>query len=117
MEDGSFLNYVQNVAHAPIDFVSTHLYPTDGNVPHVRTAFEDMINATASYVAGRGGLPTVITEFSAGLDIAVYDEPYAAAFIVHAAFAFLTMPHVKTLSYWTFTDIFEEVRAGTNLTH
>ena len=44
-----------------------------------------------------------MTEFNAGLGIPVLDDPYAAAFIVHAAAAFLSIPNVKTLSYWTFT--------------
>ena len=44
---------------------------------------------------------------SAGLSSA-YDAPFAAAFIVHAAAAFLGVANVPTLSYWTLSDIFEE---------
>jgi xylan 1,4-beta-xylosidase len=54
------------------------------------------------------GLPLVITEFSAGLDNNAYDAPFAASFIVHSSAAILGVPSFPTLSFWTFTDIFEE---------
>ena len=54
--DGSFLGFVANNS-VPIDFVSTHLYPTDGNVPRTRTAFEDMVNETSA-VSGRINQPS-----------------------------------------------------------
>ena len=61
----------------------------------------------ASEVAGAAGLPFVLTEMSAGLNNA-YDAPFAASFLVHTAAAFLGVPNVPTLSFWTFTDVFEE---------
>jgi hypothetical protein len=36
------------------------------------------------------------------------DPPFAGSFIIHAAAAFLGVPNVPTLSFWTFTDVFEE---------
>jgi len=53
------------------------------------------------------GLPLVVTEVSAGLSTQ-YDPPFAASFIAHATAAFLGVSNVPTLSYWTFTDVFEE---------
>ena len=50
----------------------------------------------------------MITETSAGLDNGAYDAPFAAAFIVHASAALLGISNVPTMSFWTFTDVFEE---------
>jgi hypothetical protein len=72
-----------------------------------RTAWEDNITAAAA-VAAAAGLPLVVTEMSAGLANNAYDAPFAAAFVVHAAAAFLGAQNVPTLSWWTFSDIFEE---------
>ena len=91
----------------PAHFLSTHSYPTDYKGAAVtRTAWEDGIVAAAE-TAAAAGLPLVMTEVSAGLG-SQYDPPFAAAFIAHAAAAFLGVANVPTLSFWTFTDIFEE---------
>ena len=91
----------------PAHFLSTHSYPTDYKGAAVtRTAWEDGIIAAAE-TAAAAGLPLVMTEVSAGLG-SQYDPPFAAAFIAHAAAAFLGVANVPTLSFWTFTDIFEE---------
>ena len=89
----------------PAHFLSTHHYPTD-YAPKTRTQYEDDIIAVAQ-TAAAAGLPLVMTEISAGLG-SQYDPPFAGAFIAHMAAAFLGVPNVPTLSYWTFTDIFEE---------
>ena len=86
-------------------FLSTHHYPTD-ETPANRTNYEDDIIAVAQQAAA-AGLPLVMTEISAGLG-SQYDPPFAAAFIAHIAAAFLGVPNVPTLSFWTFTDVFEE---------
>jgi len=89
----------------PAHFLSTHHYPTDYS-PKTRTQYEDDIIAVAQ-TAAAAGLPLVMTEISAGLG-SQYDPPFAGAFIAHMTAAFLGVPNVPTLSYWTFTDIFEE---------
>ena len=65
VRDGSFVGFVR-ANGVPIDFISTHLYPTDGVVPQARDGFESTINATAQAAAGFG-LPLLVTEFSAGI--------------------------------------------------
>ena len=90
----------------PAHFLSTHHYPTDTAHPKTRHDFEDDIIAVAEQAAA-AGLPLVMTEISAGLG-SQYDPPFAGAFIAHTAAAFLGVPNVPTLSYWTFTDVFEE---------
>lgn len=93
----------------PCDFISTHLYPTDPLVPQTRDGFSQIIAAAAAKAAAVA-LPLVVTEFNAGLGINAADGPYASAFIVRqlAAFQQTNLTNLKTLSYWTFTDIFEE---------
>lgn len=58
---------------APVDFVSTHLYPTDGppTVPAGRDGFADAIKGAAANVTkfGPAGMPLRITEFNAGLGL------------------------------------------------
>jgi xylan 1,4-beta-xylosidase len=91
----------------PCDFVSTHLYPTDPNVPTDRDGFAAVIAAAAS-AAAQAGLPLVVTEFNSGLGIDQADEPYSAAFVLHQLAALQGVANLDTLSYWTFSDIFEE---------
>ena len=86
----------------PAHFLSTHHYPTD-ETPTRRSQWEDEVIAVAQQ-AGAAGLPLVMTEISAGLG-SQYDPPFAGAFIAHTAAAFLGVPNVPTLSYWTFTQV------------
>jgi xylan 1,4-beta-xylosidase len=102
------LNFTDAGRRVPQRFVSTHYYPTEmGAAEITRTSWEDNITAAAD-VAEAAGLPLVVTEFSAGLANGAYDAPFAAAFVVHAAAAFLGARNVPTLSWWTFSDVFEE---------
>lgn len=101
-----FINITGAGSIMPANFLSTHHYPTDIKVNPGRTEWEDDIIAVAEQAA-LAGLPLVMTEVSAGLNTQ-YDPPFAGAFIAHAASAFLGVRNVPTLSYWTFTDIFEE---------
>ena len=103
-----FINITGAGSVMPANFLSTHSYPTDYRTsPSTqRTDWEDGIIAKAAEAAA-AGLPLVMTEVSAGLSTQ-YDTPFAAAFIAHAAAAFLGVPNVPTLSFWTFTDVFEE---------
>lgn len=100
-----FINITGAGAQMPAHFLSTHHYPTDIRNPY-RTQWEDDI-IKASMEAAAANLPLVVTEISAGLG-SQYDPPFAGSFILHAAAAFLGVPNVPTLSYWTFTDVFEE---------
>jgi len=101
-----FINITGAGAIMPAHFLSTHHYPTDSRPQGSRTQWEDDIIAK-SIEAAAAGLPLVLTEISAGLGTQ-YDPPFAGSFILHAAAAFLGVPNVPTLSYWTFTDVFEE---------
>lgn len=89
--------------HAPRSYPSDYRH----NTTLKRSQWEDGI-AQAAAVAGAAGLPLVVTETSAGLDNRAYDAPFAASFIVHATAALLGIANVPTMSFWTFTDIFEE---------
>ena len=100
---------------APIDFVSSHLYPTDPTLPRVRDNFmEAVLNATQQ--AAAASLPFYLTEFNAGLGPAtlnngygLLDSSFAAAFVMHQHLLAQAVPNLKSMSYWTFTDFgFEE---------
>ena len=100
---------------APIDFVSSHLYPTDPQLPVARDAFMDAI-ANATQQAAAAGLPFYLTEFNAGLGspadahgYSMLDSSYAAAFLLHQHLLAQALPNLKSMSFWTFTDwSFEE---------
>jgi xylan 1,4-beta-xylosidase len=101
----AFLQWAAS-AQAPVDFVSTHLYPTDPNVPQTyATAFSDVVAAAAQQAAG---VPLLLTEYNAGLGIDVLDYSYAAAFVAKQLEYLQDAPNLALWSYWTFTDIFEE---------
>lgn len=99
-----FIN--NTAAGVPADFLSTHHYPTDCRPSPTRTQWEDEIIAVAEEAAA-AGLPLVMTEVSAGLTTQ-YDPPFAASFVAHATAAFLGVPNVPTLSFWSLSDLFEE---------
>lgn len=102
-----FLAYVQENKLAA-DFVSTHIYPTDpavnnGHIGPILAASRAQVPAT---------LPLFYSEFNDGLfsDPPLHDQPFAAAAIVST----MTEVHdytngtVALMSWWTFSDIFEE---------
>ena len=110
-----FLDYCAR-SKAPVDFVSTHHYPTDAlgkagqdtqsQLAHSRPSIlRDWARATRRKARG---LPLYYTEWSCSSNPRdpLHDEPYAAAVIVK------TMMEARGLaegySYWTFSDIFEE---------
>ena len=101
-----FVDFVQS-SGAPCDFISTHLYPTDPNVPQTRDGFAQTIAAAAA-IAQSIHKPLTVTEFNAGLGIDAADGPYASAFVIHQLASFINVSNVDTLSFWTFSDIFEE---------
>jgi xylan 1,4-beta-xylosidase len=92
--------------NVPYDFVSTHLYPTDPNVPtHDRFGFATVI---AKAAAQAGSKPLLLTEFNAGLGINTLDRPYAASFVWHNVPLLAKVSNLPLWSYWQATGIFEE---------
>jgi xylan 1,4-beta-xylosidase len=89
--------------HVPLDFVTTHEYPTDVQ-PLQRDIMTKVLTKARSEV---GDLPLFYTEYNAGLgDIRYQDSEYPAAFVVKNI---ADVGHlVQIFSFWTFTDIFEE---------
>ncbi len=110
-----FLDACQ-AADSPVDFVSTHHYPTDAFgrpgddteaqlAASARSVLRDRARATRELVGRR---PLYYTEWSTSSNPRdpLHDEPYAAPVIVK------TMLEARGLvdgySWWTFSDIFEE---------
>lgn len=100
----------------PVDFVSTHHYPTDAlGKPGDDTA-EDLSHVKRSLLREMAqkahrearGLPLYYTEWSSSSNPfdEMHDQPYAAAFAAKT----ICEAHglVDCYSWWTFTDIFEE---------
>jgi xylan 1,4-beta-xylosidase len=99
-----------------LDFISTHIYPTDplgfegadteeqlANSP--RDLLRDRAKAVHEHARDR---PVYFTEWNISSNPRdhYHDEPFAAAYA--AKIALETDPFVDGYSFWTFTDIFEE---------
>jgi xylan 1,4-beta-xylosidase len=110
-----FLDYCET-HDLPVDFISTHIYPTDAlgfeganteeqlaNSP--RGLLRDQARLTRERARGR---PVYYTEWNISSNPRdhFHDEPFAAAFA--AKIALETDRFVDGYSYWTFTDLFEE---------
>ena len=112
---GDFVRFCRE-NNVPVDFVSTHHYPTDVALGHeytiedmVRNATKDAMVRTASVAKAEAeGLPLYFTEWNSSPSSAdsLHDDPYAASFIIKTVGEMDGM--VDMYSYWTFTDIFEE---------
>ena len=100
----------------PLDFVSTHHYPTDafGNASDdideqlARSPRDALrVQAQAARTAA-GGLPLWYTEWNmtSSPHDKLHDLPIAAAYAVHAIMGVRGL--VDGYSYWTFSDIFSE---------
>lgn len=87
--------------HVPFDFISTHEYPTDPPGPQTRTFFSDHLRQTRDTVGK--DIPIYYTEYDDGYNDAT---SYSAAFAVYQQF--MAQGIVDALSWWPFTDIFEE---------
>ncbi|HVC00702.1 MAG TPA: hypothetical protein VND80_00725 [Steroidobacteraceae bacterium] len=100
----------------PLDFISTHQYPTDafgkpGDDTEMQLAAStrSVLREQARGVRRQAGsLPVYYTEWctSSNPRDHLHDEPYAAAFIVKTVLEACGL--VQGYSYWTFSDIFEE---------
>ena len=100
-------------AGSPVDFISSHLYPTDPFLNNTRDAFMDAV-AVASALAATIKVPFMLTEFNAGLGSVdgtppLLESSYAASFMLHQHLLVQGAPNVASMSWWTFTDFgFEE---------
>jgi len=102
--------------HLPLDFISTHHYPTDafgkpGDDTEAQLAASRrsaLRDETREVRRQAGDRPVYYTEWctSSNPRDAMHDEPYAAAFIVKTIMEANGL--VQGYSYWTFSDIFEE---------
>jgi len=107
----------------PLDFLSTHLYPTDvafgagGEARHLRRhadATRDDL-AVLQKLITRSPFPDAelhITEWSTSPSSRdrIHDTVFAATYITRAFLSCAAL--ADSLSYWTFTDVFEEGGAG-----
>ncbi len=100
----------------PVDFVSTHHYPTDAlgsigedtetQLAHgKRSILREWANETHRKASGK---PVYYTEWSSSSNPRdhLHDEPYTAGVIVKTMMEARGL--VEGYSYWTFSDIFEE---------
>jgi xylan 1,4-beta-xylosidase len=100
----------------PLDFISTHHYPTDDAVDQgadmgaqMGAAGRGVLRVMAEKSRREaGGLPLYYTEWSNSPSSRdpYHDRPYAAAFIVKSVIDVAGI--VDMYSYWAFSDIFEE---------
>lgn len=100
-----------------VDFVSTHYYPTDAFGEVGAETEKKLAETSPRIMAGRarearacaGELPLFYTEWNVASNPRhrLHDLPFAAAF---ATYIILTVrEYVQGYSFWTFTDIFEEL--------
>jgi xylan 1,4-beta-xylosidase len=99
-----------------VDFISTHIYPTDPLGFEGADTEEQLANSPRDLMRDRAKLvreharerPIYFTEWniSSNPRDPYHDEPFAAAYA--AKIVLETDPFVDGYSFWTFTDIFEE---------
>jgi len=105
--------------HAPVDFVSTHVYGDDTveNVfgTHEKLTRRDMVIRAVQKVhrevkaSSMPALPIIFSEFNAtytGTEVDVTDSPYIGPWLANTIRACDGL--VDSMSYWTFSDVFEE---------
>ena len=115
-----FLDFVSS-SHAPIDFLSTHSYAnTRGYMAETKTAgtvftgrpdaILSRVRISHSAIASSAfpNLPLHYTEWSSSAysNDFFHDQYHSASFILDRLRQ--TSPLAQSMSYWTFTDIFEE---------
>lgn len=113
----------------PVDFVSCHPYPTDyafnpetgkgrgltRDVESTRKDLEWVHNAVANSAFPNAEIHLTEWSTSPSSRNATHDYLTPAAFIVKTNLESLGL--VNSLSYWTFTDIFEEKGGGASIFH
>ena len=123
----SFLEYCQR-NELPVDFISTHPYPTDWPL--------DELGQTRRLTRGVGATPKDLALLRKIVDASAYpkaeihltewnssssprdfthDFLQAATYVVRANLEAVGL--VNSMAYWTFTDIFEEGGAGDAIFH
>lgn len=100
----------------PVDFVSTHHYPTDALGNEEQDTETQLANSRRSILREQvqdarrraRGKPLYYTEWNTSSNPRDprHDEPYAAAFIVKTVMEASGL--VEGYSFWTFSDIFDE---------
>lgn len=105
-----------NKNNVPLDFISTHHYPTDAAFGLGLNMEEQMARSTRGILTVRmkkaieeaGQLPVYYTEWnnSPSPRDSYHDTPYNAAFIVKTITD--NIGQLDCYSFWTFSDIFEE---------
>lgn len=112
----------------PADFVSTHPYPTDfafdtnGKISG-RTRYKDSLKDDILWLKGviaESAFPNAeihLTEWSTSPSSRDYSHDYlpAAAYVMRSNLNCIGL--VDSLSYWVFTDVFEELGAGPKAFH
>jgi xylan 1,4-beta-xylosidase len=102
--------------HLPVDFVTTHYYPTDAfsenegdTEKKLANAPPDVMREQAEKVKQQArSLPIYFTEWNISSDPrhSLHDEPFAAAYATHILMSLQGL--VQGYSFWTFSDVFEE---------
>jgi xylan 1,4-beta-xylosidase len=105
-----------NKDEIPIDFISTHHYPTDAfgregdeTETQLSKSRRSVLRAQAREVRRQAASkPVYYTEWSTSSNPRdpLHDEPYAAAFAIKTIMEANGL--VQGYSYWTFSDLFEE---------
>ncbi len=100
----------------PVDFVSTHTYPTDAVGSPGQNTLEELAHSRRSILRERaakarreaGDRPLYFTEWSSSSNVqdSLHDESFAAAYIVKTQLENIGL--VDGFSYWAFSDIFDE---------
>jgi xylan 1,4-beta-xylosidase len=104
--------------HAPMDFVSTHVYGNDRSEDvfgtHESIRRRDMVGRAVKKVydqvhaSPRPGLPIIWSEYNASYmnEAAVTDSPFMGPWLANNIRECDGL--VTAMSYWTFSDVFEE---------
>ncbi len=110
-----FLNFCEE-SKTPVDFISTHHYPTDAfgqpgddTITQLSKSRRSVLQEEARQVKREArAKPVYYTEWctSSNPFDELHDLPYAAAFIIKTVMEANGL--VEGYSYWTFSDIFEE---------
>jgi len=110
-----FLDYCEQRS-LPVDFVSTHHYPTDAfgeegddTLTQLAKSQRSILREQTQDAKRRArGKPLYYTEWNASSNPrdALHDQPYSAAFAVKTIMEANGL--VDGYSFWTFSDIFEE---------
>ncbi|MEO5991922.1 MAG: glycosyl hydrolase [Ferruginibacter sp.] len=110
-----FINYC-NKNNVPLDFISTHHYPTDAfgkpdddTITQLYKSKRSILQKDVIKVRKLAmGKPVYYTEWNTSSNPfdELHDMPYAACFIMKTVFE--ANSFVEGYSFWTFSDIFEE---------